>query len=345
MNIALHTQPAAKPINLESLFNFAANLHESWEQNGGVDREEAEHLVTDCKVIPAPILAAMPKIQEIFKYTETHEEWDSVVVRCWPQIIVDEFESFDMQYGYKSTSDGWDVYSQMLHGETEWVATVATETLAENLVALLAPKAEKSVTFWMATYLDCTRDNNLEADEISPSFCNTYQQAVEVVWDYVKGRLIHACSEAFIEQVFGEDFDSSSLKTYLSDIEQLEKLEYMDWYFEYAQDEDCMAAYNIEMCVVKVPTECTNEPKCSPLNTDDELVSLAQEFSGSIALADSTHKADSTLIEAARRLVQQSTSSYSIIIPNESESIESGEGTGEWLPALVFIPNNEIFGH
>jgi hypothetical protein len=78
------------------------------------------------------------------------------------------------------------------------------------------------------------------------------------------------------------------------------------------------------------------------INTNDELNNLAEEFSDSIKLVGGTERTSMNSIIAARRLVQKSTDSYSIVIPPASRSIWSGDGSGEWVAALVFVPNHEI---
>ncbi|BEI26578.1 hypothetical protein [Vibrio fluvialis] len=78
------------------------------------------------------------------------------------------------------------------------------------------------------------------------------------------------------------------------------------------------------------------------INTKNELISLQQEFDGHLSLNEATDIASKPAIEAARRLAQTSTETHSIVIPDNVESIWAGDGSGEWIPALVFVPNAEI---
>ncbi len=79
------------------------------------------------------------------------------------------------------------------------------------------------------------------------------------------------------------------------------------------------------------------------LNSKKELTSLAVEFEGSISLADATYSpARNCVINAARNLLQTSTSQYSVVIPDRAPSIECGHGSGEWVTALVFLDNASI---
>lgn len=79
------------------------------------------------------------------------------------------------------------------------------------------------------------------------------------------------------------------------------------------------------------------------LLSDEELISLATEFKDDITLCNATDTASPQAIAAARRLVQHSFNDHCIVIPDNVQTIWAGEGSGEWLPAMVFIPNCEIF--
>lgn len=83
-------------------------------------------------------------------------------------------------------------------------------------------------------------------------------------------------------------------------------------------------------------------PSHAPINCDEELSSLASEFDGEVELSNPTDLASLKAINSARRLVQRSTEQFSIVIPDNVYSLWSGEGCGEWLPAMVYIPNKEI---
>jgi hypothetical protein len=83
-------------------------------------------------------------------------------------------------------------------------------------------------------------------------------------------------------------------------------------------------------------------PSHAPINCDEELSSLASEFDGEVELSNPTDLASLKAINSARRLVQRSTDQFSIVIPDNVYSLWSGEGCGEWLPAMVYIPNKEI---
>lgn len=83
----------------------------------------------------------------------------------------------------------------------------------------------------------------------------------------------------------------------------------------------------------------------SGIQSDAELAVLAQEFDGEVELSNPTQYATSHVINIGRSLVQQSNVNYSIVIPDNVQSLWSGEGCGEWLPAMVYLPNHSLGFH
>lgn len=79
------------------------------------------------------------------------------------------------------------------------------------------------------------------------------------------------------------------------------------------------------------------------INTKKELNGLAGEFEGEIEFKNPTAKADEKVIEAARRLAQLSCNTHTIVIPDGVDCMWAGDGSGDWIPAMVFIPNKEAF--
>lgn len=82
-------------------------------------------------------------------------------------------------------------------------------------------------------------------------------------------------------------------------------------------------------------------PWAVPINTLSELEALAREFEGDVTLADDFEKAGDDTVRAARRLIQGSCRSHSTVVPDAVQSIPAGDGSGEWVPALVFVSNGE----
>ena len=79
------------------------------------------------------------------------------------------------------------------------------------------------------------------------------------------------------------------------------------------------------------------------INNENDFRSLQEDFDGEVCLSNPTDIASLKVIEAARRLVESSTSDFTIVIPNNVDSIWAGDGSGEWIPAMIFIPNRVIF--
>ena len=79
----------------------------------------------------------------------------------------------------------------------------------------------------------------------------------------------------------------------------------------------------------------------APINTPEELEMFALEFEGDIQIEQSTGKASDDTIAAAKRLVETSNNSCSIVFPVNVEVIEAGDGSGDWVPAFVFVSDDE----
>lgn len=80
----------------------------------------------------------------------------------------------------------------------------------------------------------------------------------------------------------------------------------------------------------------------SVINSEQDLRSLATEFINTLTVNEATHIARNEEVDAAIRLAERSSSTHSVLIPDEPHAIESGEGCGVWIPALVYVPNREI---
>lgn len=86
-----------------------------------------------------------------------------------------------------------------------------------------------------------------------------------------------------------------------------------------------------------------NWKKVETLNTESELTSFSEEFSGEIEASFHEGNASDLTVCAAKRLHQDSCWNSSIVIPNETPSVCAGDGSGEWLVAMIFVPHDEIF--
>lgn len=115
------------------LYNLAGDLDHEWEQNEGVDWNEAEQLIGELKKMDSADIARLPNLAHILKYAEDEDEWDSGEVASWPATITFALDATDKQYSYRPNGEEWLVYGMNLTGREEWVATVDTETVARRL--------------------------------------------------------------------------------------------------------------------------------------------------------------------------------------------------------------------
>lgn len=99
------------------------------------------------------------------------------------------------------------------------------------------------------------------------------------------------------------------------------------------------------IAVVKgaIPNPIWNWKHIDSLNTETELNSFSEDFSGEIQAKFEEGVASELTVCAAKRLHQDSHWNSSIVIPNVTPSVCAGDGSGEWLVAMIFIPHNEIF--
>ncbi|WP_390241886.1 hypothetical protein [Vibrio sp. R78045] len=80
-----------------------------------------------------------------------------------------------------------------------------------------------------------------------------------------------------------------------------------------------------------------------PINTPLQLVGIQEEFTNCLAVTcDNTLRLSKPVTNAARKLVQHSTKDYSIVVPDTIECVQAGDGSGDWVPALVFVPNEAV---
>lgn len=93
--------------------------------------------------------------------------------------------------------------------------------------------------------------------DIDPVVFTSYDEAVDCVWSYTKGRIIHACPDAFIEE-FHEDFAdwleeiekddepcTEYLEAFIKDLSIDQKIRMMDWQFEFEEESNMISKYSI----------------------------------------------------------------------------------------------------
>lgn len=80
--------------------------------------------------------------------------------------------------------------------------------------------------------------HSIGTKELLPTVCVCRKDAIDVVWEYVKQRLIHSCPEAFVNHTPDvndcHDCDFAGEKTlsdHLKDVNYNYKEKYSEWYF------------------------------------------------------------------------------------------------------------------
>jgi hypothetical protein len=115
------------------LYNLAGDFDHDWEENEGVDWDQAEALVSELKKMAPEHRALLPKLLDIIKYTDAEDEWDSGEVASFPATIIFELDDSEKHYSYRPEGEKWVVFGMNMTGIEEWVATVDTETVARRL--------------------------------------------------------------------------------------------------------------------------------------------------------------------------------------------------------------------
>lgn len=116
------------------LYRFAGELDEAWEENEGVEWQEAEDLVSMIQTMDPDDLG---ELQAILDYATDEDEWDCDEVSGWPSRVMSSLDDSDKVYRYRPDGEDWEVYGVYMSGNEDWVATVVTETVAEMLVTNL----------------------------------------------------------------------------------------------------------------------------------------------------------------------------------------------------------------
>lgn len=121
---------------LESLFFVTSAINDAWIENEAIDWSEAEQLVSLVRhELNSVHSDALSDLYRIIAYADTFEEWDCEEVARWPALIMLTLSNSDKKYTYRKRDDHWEVYGLHLSGEEDWVATVVTETVAQNMIS------------------------------------------------------------------------------------------------------------------------------------------------------------------------------------------------------------------
>ena len=122
-----------------SLYSFAKRLNEAWEENEGLDWQEAEDLVSMLRKTETDNGAASELEvlrSEILAYCDDNEDWDSGEVARWPNLIMIALDYNSAGLMKENIDDGCQVFDLRLSGKKEWVASFNQENLAIVFIGL-----------------------------------------------------------------------------------------------------------------------------------------------------------------------------------------------------------------
>lgn len=115
----------------------AANVQHSW-------MAAANEMVRLAQAVDREDRALLPAVQCLVDYAESvdHRDYDLIELRDMALRLAQELEDSGKQYTYRPSSEGpdgdsWEVFGVYLNGHEDWVAFVVTETVAQNLIAVL----------------------------------------------------------------------------------------------------------------------------------------------------------------------------------------------------------------
>lgn len=104
-------------------------------------------------------------------------------------------------------------------------------------------------TLFTLIYCERPNDAGAEATLNGPFIYETRDQALQIVWDYVAGRIPACCADPFFEEAetlgLEVDEDESDITPILESATPEQREAIIDWYFDYANDDDTEAYYEI----------------------------------------------------------------------------------------------------
>ncbi|WP_372997559.1 hypothetical protein [Marinobacter sp.] len=104
-------------------------------------------------------------------------------------------------------------------------------------------------TLFTLVFFDRSRDSDAEAAMNGPYLFQTRAEALETLWTYVQGRILACCADPLFEdaeslglEIDNEEDDITPILA-AANAEQREAI--IDWYFEYSDDDETEAFYEI----------------------------------------------------------------------------------------------------
>lgn len=104
-------------------------------------------------------------------------------------------------------------------------------------------------TLFTLVFFDHSRDSDAEAAMNGPHLFQTRAEALETLWTYVKSRIPACCADPFFDEAESlgleiED-EAEDITPILESANAQQREAIIDWYFEFSDDEDTEAFYEI----------------------------------------------------------------------------------------------------
>ncbi|MEZ9700742.1 hypothetical protein AB4455_12175 [Vibrio sp. 10N.261.46.E12] len=120
-----------------------------------------------------------------------------------------------------------------------------------------------TISFYTVTY---AQTDVIAEVALEPQVFTSYEQAVNAIWEFIEGRIIHACPTAFVEEFYEymtdwlveqgkTDVEPSEehIRDYIKDFSVDEKVRAIDWEFEFEEDSMTISTYTLTKHELEIP--------------------------------------------------------------------------------------------
>ena len=124
-------------------------------------------------------------------------------------------------------------------------------------------KVNPTISFYTVAYV---QTDDISEVTLEPEVFTSYEQAVNAIWEFIEGRIIHACPTAFVEEFYDcmtdwltekgkADFEPSEehIRDYIKDFSVDEKVRAIDWEFEFEEDSMTISTYTLTKHELEIP--------------------------------------------------------------------------------------------
>lgn len=126
---------------IAAIHNDAVDIDKTWNSNHDIEYGDAEQLVGWLNKLSLNLLSQSRTLSHILYYARHNEDWDSEVVKTWPQDIAEALNSLPTQYNVTLDEESGKylvlAWSPQQGEVVEEVGRVQTEALASSLLSIL----------------------------------------------------------------------------------------------------------------------------------------------------------------------------------------------------------------